>query len=116
LREHCFLNFWLLEFCILLFCGGVRASPTGPTREAGSQKFGQTMKTYRNLYPQIATFAKLSPFALERELLRLERELQNETWRPGGYTSFYITDPNDAKSAPRPSTRACDYEQSLSRL
>ena len=70
------------------------------------------MKTCRNLYPRIAAFQNLLDafykarqgkrgkfgvaafeYDLERELLRLERELHDESWRPGGYTSFYITDP-----------------------
>ena len=79
------------------------------------------MKTYRNLYPQIATFSNLLvafykarqgkrgkfgvaafEYELERELLRLERELQDETWRPGGYTSFYITEPKRRKISAAP--------------
>lgn len=79
------------------------------------------MKTYRHLYSQIASFANLLlafekarkgkrgkagvatfEYHLERELLRLERELQEETWRPGGYTSFYITDPKRRKISAAP--------------
>lgn len=79
------------------------------------------MKTYRNLYPQIATFSNLLlafdkarkgkrgkagvaifEYNLERELLRLESELQEETWRPGGYTSFYVTDPKRRKISAAP--------------
>ncbi|MEI2610516.1 MAG: reverse transcriptase/maturase family protein [Candidatus Promineifilaceae bacterium] len=79
------------------------------------------MKTYRNLYPQISTFSNLLvafykarqgkrgkfgvaafEYELERELLRLERELQDETWRPGGYTSFYITEPKRRKISAAP--------------
>ena len=79
------------------------------------------MKTYRNLYPQIATFQNLLQafykarkgkrgkigvaafeYDLERELLRLERELQDETWRPGGYTSFYVTEPKRRKISAAP--------------
>ncbi|MBN8454299.1 hypothetical protein [Accumulibacter sp.] len=30
---------------------------------------------------------------LERELLRLERQLNTETWRPGAYKSFELRDP-----------------------
>lgn len=79
------------------------------------------MKTYRNLYPQIATFQNLLDafykarkgkrgkfgvaafeYNLERELLRLERELQAEAWQPGGYTSFYVTDPKRRKISAAP--------------
>lgn len=84
------------------------------------------MKSYRNLYPQIGSFSNLLlafekarkgkrgkagvaifEYNLERELLRLERELQEETWRPGGYTSFYVTDPKRRKisAVPGYSTR-----------
>lgn len=79
------------------------------------------MKSYRNLYPQIATFQNLLDafnkarkgkrgkagvaafeYNLERELLRLEHELKEETWRPGGYTSFYVTDPKRRKISAAP--------------
>lgn len=85
------------------------------------------MKSYRNLYPQISCFSNLLlafekarkgkrgkagvaafEYNLERELLRLERELQGETWRPGGYISFYVTDPKRRKisAVPGYSTKA----------
>lgn len=79
------------------------------------------MKTYRHLYPQIASFANLLlafekarkgkrsktgvalfEYNLERELLGLERELQTESWQPGGYTSFTITDPKRRKISAAP--------------
>ena len=79
------------------------------------------MKTYRHLYAQIASFPNLLDafykarkgkrdksgvaafeYNLERELLRLERELQSETWRPGGYTSFYINEPKRRKISAAP--------------
>jgi RNA-directed DNA polymerase len=79
------------------------------------------MKTYRRLYSQIAAFPNLLlafekahkgkrgksgvaifEYNLERELLRLEHELQSETWRPGGYVSFYVTDPKRRKISAAP--------------
>jgi retron-type reverse transcriptase len=79
------------------------------------------MKTYRNLYPQIANFQNLLTafykarkgkrsktgvaefeYNLEEELFRLEDELQTETYRPGGYTSFYIHDPKKRKISAAP--------------
>jgi len=39
--------------------------------------------------PAVATFE----VNLEKELLRLERELREKTYRPGSYRSFYIHDP-----------------------
>lgn len=65
-----------------------------------------------NLYPQICSFENLflayrkarkgkrkNPGVAtfehnqEEELLRLQEELQAQTWQPGAYTSFYIHDP-----------------------
>lgn len=79
------------------------------------------MKTYRNLYPKIYRFGNLLrafekarrgkrgtfgvaafEYDLERQLLDLERELKKETYRPGGYTSFYITDPKRRKISAAP--------------
>ena len=79
------------------------------------------MKTYRQLYPQIASFQNLLEafykarkgkrgksgvaafeYNLERELLRLEQELRRESWRPGGYTSFYIHEPKQRKISAAP--------------
>ncbi len=70
------------------------------------------MKTYKNLYAQIHSFGNLYvafraarkgkrnraavasfEFDLERNLLRLETELHDQTYRPGSYTSFYIHEP-----------------------
>ena len=71
------------------------------------------MKTYKNLYPQIYSFANLYQayraarkggkrkkvevasfeFDLEPNLLALETELQEQTYQPGGYTNFYIYEP-----------------------
>lgn len=69
-------------------------------------------KTYRNLYPQLIRFDNLwqafrqaakgkrgkpvvASFELELEanLLRLQRDLSDQTYRPGDYYSFYIRDP-----------------------
>jgi retron-type reverse transcriptase len=70
------------------------------------------MKTYKNLYPQIYTFENLYrayraarkgkrnriavasfEFDMEGQLLQLQRELQEQTYRPGAYTNFYIHEP-----------------------
>lgn len=70
------------------------------------------MKSYKNLYPQIHTFANLYrayraarrgkrhkaavagfEFDLEQNLLALERELATQSYRPGGYTHFFIHEP-----------------------
>ena len=66
------------------------------------------MKTYKNLYPQIHTFANLYwafraarcgkqdcaavagfEFNLERNLFQLQEELSRQTYQPGAYTNFY---------------------------
>ena len=70
------------------------------------------MKRYGNLYPQIVAFANLLAAAkqaqrqkrdrapvlsfndhLERELLQLQRELESQTYHPGGYKTFEIYEP-----------------------
>jgi RNA-directed DNA polymerase len=70
------------------------------------------MKTYKNLYPQIYNFSNLYQafraarkgkrdrvavasfeFDLEHNLLALETELRDQTYRPGPYTNFYIYEP-----------------------
>jgi RNA-directed DNA polymerase len=70
------------------------------------------MKTYKNLYPQIHNFDNLYAafraarkgkrnraavasfeFDLEQDLLRLESELRDQSYRPGRYTNFYIYEP-----------------------
>jgi RNA-directed DNA polymerase len=70
------------------------------------------MKTYKNLYPQIHTFANLYwafraarcgkrdraavagfEFDLERNLWRLQEELSGQTYQPGPYTNFYVYEP-----------------------
>jgi RNA-directed DNA polymerase len=70
------------------------------------------VKTYKNLYPQVHDFDNLYAayraarrgkrdklqvfafeFAYEDELLRLQEELAAQTYCPGPYTSFHITDP-----------------------
>jgi retron-type reverse transcriptase len=69
-------------------------------------------KTYRNLYPEVASFGNLFEawhkarkgkrgqaevatfeFHLETNLLRLEAELRDRSYRPGSYRSFYIHEP-----------------------
>jgi len=70
------------------------------------------MKTYRHLYPRICSFENVYmayraarrgkrqniavavfEYEQERELLRLQREIETRTWQPGAYHSFYIHDP-----------------------
>ena len=70
------------------------------------------MKRYGNLWPQVIDFenlwlaARLAQkgkrfrgnvlefnHALERDLFRLQRELKNHTYQPGGYRTFEIKDP-----------------------
>lgn len=76
------------------------------------QIVGSGMKTYKNLYPQIYTFPNLfqaycmarrgkrsqavvAAFELnyEIELINLADELEQQTYVPGSYTSFYIYEP-----------------------
>ncbi len=70
------------------------------------------MKTTKHLYPRLCGWANLErayhkarrgkrkywsvadfEYSWESELLRLQRELQDHTYRPGPYHSFYIHDP-----------------------
>jgi len=70
------------------------------------------MKTYKNLYPQIYSFENLYTayrkarrgkrsrvavaafeFDMERNLLELERELCDQSYRPGDYHNFIIREP-----------------------
>jgi RNA-directed DNA polymerase len=70
------------------------------------------MKTYKNLYSDIYAFDNLLlaaknaqkgkrfqdnvgafNFNLEKEILQLQEELKNQTYQPGDYTTFWITDP-----------------------
>jgi RNA-directed DNA polymerase len=70
------------------------------------------VKTYKNLYFQIHTFANLYQsyraarrgkrdrpavanfeFDLEHNLLELQTELQEQSYQPGAYTNFYIYEP-----------------------
>ena len=70
------------------------------------------MKTYKNLYPRVHDFANLYrafrqarrgkrdrvavasfEFDLEDNLLRLQAELRDSTYRPGPYTNFHIQEP-----------------------
>jgi hypothetical protein len=81
------------------------------------------MKSYKNLYSPIYAFANLYQafraarkggkrhqievasfeFDLEDNLLALEAELRDQTYRPGGYTNFYIYEPKRGWSALHPS-------------
>lgn len=81
------------------------------------------MKRYGNLYPQIIEFENLLSAArkaqqckrfrdnvlefnyhLETELIRLQRELTNKTYRPGAYRTFHLIDPKSRliSAAPYP--------------
>ncbi len=70
------------------------------------------MKTYKNLYPQICSFESLYQayrearrgkrerpavanfeFDLDANLLKLQAELQTQTYQPGKYRNFYIYEP-----------------------
>ena len=70
------------------------------------------MKTYKHLYPKLCSFENLyaaylaakkgksgkTPVAdfmrvREEELFALQNELQNKTYMPGAYHSFYVHDP-----------------------
>jgi RNA-directed DNA polymerase len=70
------------------------------------------MKTYKNLYPQLCSWENLYlawrkarkgkrgrepaatfEFDLEGNLVQLQRELLDKSYRPGAYTSFHIHDP-----------------------
>ncbi|MCP5016734.1 MAG: hypothetical protein GY938_15930 [Ketobacter sp.] len=67
------------------------------------------MKTFKNLYPKIHSFANLEwafikarrgkrhkhnvasfECNLDQELLQLQEDLQTETYQPGGYRHFHI--------------------------
>ena len=80
-----------------------------------------TLKSYKNLYPQITSFANLElawrkarkgkrskeaparfDFDAEGELLRLQRELQGKRYQPGPYRSFIIHDPKKRKISAAP--------------
>lgn len=79
------------------------------------------MKRYGNLYESITTFPALLKaahkarkgkrfkastarfeFQLERELIRLERELKNQSYRPGPYREFYIYENKPRKISAAP--------------
>jgi RNA-directed DNA polymerase len=79
------------------------------------------MKTYKNLYPQVADFENLyrawlkarrgkryKPAAaafeqnLDVELTTLHRELMGESWQPGGYRSFTVHEPKRRKISAAP--------------
>ena len=67
------------------------------------------MKTWKNLYPSICSFENLLLAArkaqrgrrfwpevyafnsrLEENLVRMQRELESQTWEPGPYRDFYV--------------------------
>ena len=70
------------------------------------------MKTYHNLYPHVHSFRNLYlafrgarkakrhrvavagfEFDLEHNLLQLETEMRDQTYKPGPYTNFYVYEP-----------------------
>jgi len=79
------------------------------------------MKTYKHLFERVCSFDNLwqafhqarkgkrargevaaFEYALERNLFDLERELQEGTYRPGGYRHFYIYEPKKRKISAAP--------------
>jgi retron-type reverse transcriptase len=79
------------------------------------------MKTYKNLYPHITNFINLDEawrkarkgkrqkpavaafeFNAEGNLFQLQRELQEKTYRPGSYRSFFIQDSKKRKISAAP--------------
>ncbi|MCG8348940.1 MAG: hypothetical protein MI924_14305 [Chloroflexales bacterium] len=79
------------------------------------------MKTYRNLYPQVYDFenlylayraarrakrgrAEVMRFEqrVEDQLFRLQEELRDQTYQPGGYRHFYIYEPKKRKISAAP--------------
>ncbi|MDQ7023986.1 MAG: reverse transcriptase/maturase family protein [Anaerolineae bacterium] len=79
------------------------------------------MKTYKNLYPQIINFDNLHlawrkakrgkrykptvaafQYHLDDELIQLQRDLQTQTWQPGGYRSFTVHEPKRRKISAAP--------------
>lgn len=81
----------------------------------------ENMKTYKNLYPQIYTFANLLlawkkarrgkrykptvaafEYNLDIELLTLQQELYDESYQPGPYRTFTIHDPKRRKISAAP--------------
>ncbi len=79
------------------------------------------MKTYKHLYPRIHEFENLHrayrdarrgkrhkesvaafEFDLEDNLLNLQTELETETYQPGAYHHFYITEPKRRKISAAP--------------
>jgi retron-type reverse transcriptase len=79
------------------------------------------MKTYKNLYPRITSFANLDlawrkarkgkrsklgvaqfEFNAEGELFQLQRELESKRYQPGAYRSFLIYDPKKRKISAAP--------------
>ena len=79
------------------------------------------MESYKKLYPQICAFENLHlafckarrgkrkfehvadfEYRLEENLIRLQEELQSETYRPGPYRNFYIHEPKRRKISAAP--------------
>lgn len=79
------------------------------------------MKTYRNLYPSVYDFENLYQayvaarrgkrlrveverfaFRVEDNLFRLQTELRDQTYQPGGYRHFYIYEPKKRKISAAP--------------
>ena len=79
------------------------------------------MKTFKNLYPKICDSENLwlasrrarrgkrlnvnvagFEYDLEENLAKLKQELVEQTYQPGGYTNFYITEPKKRKISAAP--------------
>jgi retron-type reverse transcriptase len=79
------------------------------------------VRSHANLWPRIASFENLYEafrqarrgkrgrpdvaafeFDLERNLLELQRELEDETYRPGGYRNFFVHEPTERKISAAP--------------
>lgn len=79
------------------------------------------MKTYKHLYPQVCDFENLylayrkarkgkrgkayvAEFerGYEEQLFALQKELQDKTYRPGRYASFFVHEPKKRKISAAP--------------
>ena len=78
-------------------------------------------RTFRNLYPQVVSFENLwlayrktlrgkrykeaaiaFDMAAEENILQLQRELKEKTWRPGGHGHFYVYEPKRRRISAAP--------------
>ena len=110
-------------FCFLcpVFCFLISPRCARTKCAEGAKRKFFDMKTYKNLYPHIASFENLydawrkarrgkrylptvSSFEqkLDVELITLHHDLLNETWQPGGYRSFTVHEPKRRKISAAP--------------